>query len=490
MDRALYGFDEAPIYTIHGFCQRVLRDRAFETGNLFDTELVTDQTPLLRQLVEDYWRKQFYRAGKIPVIFALKNGLSPEGLLPLVRTSLPHPFLKLLSPVDGQTPDSLAAALEAAFTSLREVWREQKDAIRSHFGSSAKWANKPYNDDEAMADAFRQLDLCLGAPEFPPSALDALQLFRKSAIAAKVSKKAKLPAPAHPFFDLCDELARAEEHYVIGVKLGALHYVRQELPRRKDELKVQFFDDLLTRLHGALAGAGGPALAALLRRQYVAALIDEFQDTDPLQYDIFSRVFAGPENYLFLIGDPKQAIYGFRGADIFTYLKARQHSDQAYTLKENWRSEAGLVRSVNAVFSAPARPFVFPGIEFHAVEAKGEADKKPLKVDGQAQPPFQIWFWRRTGADINKGAANKLLPSVVATEIVDAAERPHRPGRPQAAARGHRGAGAREPPGPIGPGRAQPAQRPQRALHQRQPVRLPGSGGDAARARRDCRPDP
>jgi exodeoxyribonuclease V beta subunit len=336
--------------------------------------------------------------------------------------------------------------------------------------------------------------------------LDALQLFRKSAIAAKVSKRAKGLAPVHPFFDLCEELSRAEAHYVISVKLGALHYVRQELPRRKDELKIQFFDDLLTRLHSSLAGTGGPctsrapagldqptvgspsppleeragerrptlaagvrsdipagghtgttralaenhgllslslsskggegnsaaarehrdafkersgvALAALLRRQYVAALIDEFQDTDPLQYDIFSRVFAGPENYLFLIGDPKQAIYGFRGADIFTYLKARQHSDQAYTLAENWRSEAGLVRSVNAVFGAPARPFVFPGIQFHSVEAKGEADKKPLKVGGQAQPPFQVWFWRRTGSDITKGAANELLPSVVATEIV------------------------------------------------------------------------
>jgi exodeoxyribonuclease V beta subunit len=234
LDRALYGFDEAPIYTIHGFCQRVLRDRAFETGNLFDTELVTDQTPLLRQLVEDYWRKQFYRAGRIPVIFALKNGLSPEGLLPLLRSSLPHPFLKLLSPVDDQTPDSLAAALEATFASLREVWREEKAGIRGHFGSSAKWANKPYNDDEAMDDAFRQLDLCLGAPEFPPSALDALQLFRKSAIAAKVSKRAKGPTPEHRFFDLCEELSRAEAHYVIGIKLGALHYVRQELPRRKD----------------------------------------------------------------------------------------------------------------------------------------------------------------------------------------------------------------------------------------------------------------
>ena len=244
-----------PIYTIHGFCQRVLKDRAFETGSLFDTELVTDQTPLLRQAVEDYWRGHFYRVGKLPVIFALKNGLSPEHLLPLVRSNLAHPFLRLLSPVDGQDAATLAAAVEGVFNALREVWRKEKESIRGHFGSGAKWTNKPYNDGEEMAETFRQVDACLGAPEFPPSALDALETFRGSAIAAKVSKRAKLPAPKHRFFDLCDELARAVEHYIIGIKLDALRYVQQVLPRRKHELKIQFFDDLLTRVHAALAGS-------------------------------------------------------------------------------------------------------------------------------------------------------------------------------------------------------------------------------------------
>jgi exodeoxyribonuclease V beta subunit len=419
LDRALYGFDEAPIYTIHGFCQRVLKDRAFETGNLFDTELVTDQTPLSRQIVEDYWRKHFYRAGKLPVIVTLNSGLSPESLLPLIRSSLAHPFLKLLSPVDGRDAESLAKDLENVFNSLREVWRGEKDLIRGHFGSNAKWANKPYKDDEAMAEAFRQVDSCLGATEFAPVALDILRLFQASAIAEKVYKKSKVPAPKHRFFELCDEFSRAQEHYVIGVRLQALRYVQQELPRRKNELKIQFFDDLLTRLYGALSGDGGSALATVLRRQYVAALIDEFQDTDPLQYEIFRCAFTGLENYLFFIGDPKQAIYGFRGADIFTYLKASQHADHAFTLKENWRSESGLVQAVNTVFSASAQPFVFGGIRFHPVEARAEADKKPLQVDGKKERAFQIWFWKRTGAEINKGAAAKQLPSVVAAEIVE-----------------------------------------------------------------------
>ncbi|HTE87331.1 MAG TPA: 3'-5' exonuclease, partial [Terriglobales bacterium] len=127
----------------------------------------------------------------------------------------------------------------------------------------------------------------------------------------------------------------------------------------------------------------------------------------------------GAENYLFLIGDPKQAIYGFRGADVFTYLKASQIAGQTFTLKENWRSESCLVRSVNTVFSASSQPFVLKGIRFHPVEAKGEADKKRILVDGKTEPAFHIWFWNRTGGEINKGAANKELPSIVASEIVD-----------------------------------------------------------------------
>ena len=418
LDCALYGFDEAPIYTIHGFCQRVLQDRAFETGCLFDTELVTDQAPLYRQLVEDYWRRQFYRAGQIPVIVALNHGLSPETLLPLVRDSLSRPLLKLLSPVEGRSTEALANDLESAFRSLQETWRAEKDLIRSHFGSGVKWANKPYKDDEEMAEAFRQIDCCLGAPTFAPSMLEALQLFRRSAIAKGVYKRAKVPAPQHRFFELCDAFCQAEEHYMAGVKLQAIRYAQREQTRRKNELKIQFFDDLLTRVHDALAGEGGAPLAAALRHQYRAALIDEFQDTDPLQYDIFRRAFTGPENHLFLIGDPKQAIYAFRGADIFTYLKASLRADRRFTLQENWRSESGLVRAVNTLFGASAAPFVFEDIRFHPAVARGEADQKPLQVEGRKEPAFQLWFWRRTEKVINKGEADEQLPSVVAAEIV------------------------------------------------------------------------
>ena len=418
LNNALYGFDEAPIYTIHGFCQRVLKDRAFETGNLFDTELVTDQSAVLRQLAEDFWRKEFYRAGKLPLQFALKNKLNPAGLLPLIKSSLCHPFLKILSPVENETVGSLAAKLEEHFTALNKIWSAENQTIRAFFGDDAKWANQPYNNSAEMAEAFRQIDGAFNAPDFTPAALDALMKFRASALAEKIYKKSKTPAPKHEFFDRCEELAGTENHFVIGVRLQALRYVQRELPRRKDELKIQFYDDLLTRLHGALNSDGGNILAAELRGQYRAALIDEFQDTDPLQHQIFSGVFAGPENFLFLIGDPKQAIYGFRGADIFTYLDASQRADQRFTLKENWRSETGLVRAVNTVFGAPPKPFLFSGIQFNPVEARGEADKTPFQIGGQCEPALQIWFRKRDGGEIKSGVADGELPQVVASEMV------------------------------------------------------------------------
>jgi exodeoxyribonuclease V beta subunit len=88
-------------------------------------------------------------------------------------------------------------------------------------------------------------------------------------------------------------------------------------------------------------------LAVDLQARYRAALIDEFQDTDPVQYSIFRRAFSGGSTFLFLIGDPKQAIYGFRGADIFTYLDASDQASDRFTLGENWRSESGLVTAMN-----------------------------------------------------------------------------------------------------------------------------------------------
>jgi exodeoxyribonuclease V beta subunit len=205
--------------------------------------------------------------------------------------------------------------------------------------------------------------------------------------------------------------------WLAGLQLEFVDYAKKELPRRKAERKIQHFDDLLTRLHEALTGPNGGALAEELRERYKAALIDEFQDTDPVQYQIFHQAFSGGKTFLFLIGDPKQAIYAFRGADIFTYLEAAKEATRRFTLGENWRSEAGLVVAVNKIFSGAPRSFVFDRIEFQEAIARGQADQMSLTFDGQAEPPFHLWFWKRTGKEITRRLAEMILPQVVAGEI-------------------------------------------------------------------------
>ncbi len=133
-------------------------------------------------------------------------------------------------------------------------------------------------------------------------------------------------------------------------RLRLAEAVRTELARRKRALAVMTYDDLLTSLHAALTGPGGEAVAQRLRDRYDAVLVDEFQDTDPLQWEIMRRAFGSGPGALVLIGDPKQAIYAFRGADVYAYLQAARTATHHATLDVNWRSDQGLIDACDALF--------------------------------------------------------------------------------------------------------------------------------------------
>ncbi|MEP6955615.1 MAG: 3'-5' exonuclease, partial [Chthoniobacterales bacterium] len=185
-------------------------------------------------------------------------------------------------------------------------------------------------------------------------------------------------------------------------------YARAQLRERKLARNLLSYEDLLTRLHEALFGPGGEELALSIRERYHAALIDEFQDTDPIQYGIFSRIYRGSNAPVAYIGDPKQAIYGFRGADVFTYMTAARETPRQFTLTTNWRSASRLVGAVNAIFSRQSKPFLLDEIQFQAVAPSPRADETPLLFDGEPEPPFQLWTWD----------GKEELPEHVASEIV------------------------------------------------------------------------
>jgi exodeoxyribonuclease V beta subunit len=199
--------------------------------------------------------------------------------------------------------------------------------------------------------------------------------------------------------------------------------VRAELDRRKRRLAIMTYDDLLTRLAGTLAGSSGVEAAARLRERYRLVLVDEFQDTDPVQWEILERGFAGAGVTLVLIADPKQAIYAFRGADVYAYLDAAGAADTRATLTVNRRSDQGLIDAYDALFGG-AR-LGHPGIVYRRVRAApgnraarlvGAPVTAPLRVRvvGRDEPTIT----RTPGGFVNKPSAHQHIARDLAADLV------------------------------------------------------------------------
>jgi len=418
LDQAILDFDQAPIHTIHSFCQRTLLDHAFESGNMFERELVADMQPVLLDVLNDMWRKHVLSAGALPIACALKAGLAPESFSSFAIATLRHRNLHVLAPERVDRLGELVKELETAFAALKRTWCDQKHAIKAFFGSGVKWANRPYNDDAAAEALFAAVAAALENDAVSTEALGALEMFTCEKLEEKRNKRLNLPVPKHTFFSQCSEFIAAQERFVTGLHLCALEFIRTELRTRTEQLSAWTFDDLINHVLDALERPGGRHLVKLLRSKYKAALVDEFQDTDPVQYTIFRKVFGDNDSFLLLVGDPKQAIYGFRGADIFTYLKAAETVHRRYTLEFNWRATPGLVKAINTFFSVNPNAFVFDRIRFYPVKATGSADKLLQMPEGKPAAPLVIWLWRRTEKRIRKADLETRIAGAVAGEIV------------------------------------------------------------------------
>ena len=421
---AVTRMDEAAIYTIHGFCQRALQDQAFETGIPFEVELLTEEATLRRGLVEDFWRRRVAVLDATQAAWVRQAWRSPEELLAAIGEGLARDDLCLL-PADAEAAAAEDGALLAAlFDRMRALWTAAGVDVRALLETSPALNRRSYTRTvvERAIAAMEALTACPG----PPAALgDDFARFTPERLGAK-PKPGHTP-PEHPFFDLCGELSalaeRTEGHRRAAFLAEARVYVREQLARRKEAARQLFFDDLLARLDQALAGPRGEALAERLRRSYPVALIDEFQDTDPLQYRIFRRLYLGrPECGLYLIGDPKQAIYAFRGADIFTYIQARRASAELgaqHTLGTNWRSASRLVTAVNRLFGRAERPFVYDDIPFAPVEPGPQADAAPLVLPEGEVAPLQLWLLPTDDAQavLSQDAAARLAAAACAERI-------------------------------------------------------------------------
>ena len=407
--------DEAAVFTIHGFCQRMLSLNAFESGMLFEQQLIEDESRLRYQACADFWRRHCYPLTRdiAAVIHDVWKG--PRDLLKSLDRWLQGEAPQLKSPpAPNETLAERHQQIIARIDSLKQQWREQVGEIegvlensgldRRKFnrGNQGKWMEK--------VNAWAQEETL--SYQLP----DALEKFAQSFLLERT--KAGGEPPVHPLFSAVESLLASSLTLTDLVLARAMVEIRDAVAREKRRRGELGFDDMLSRLDEALRGDSGETLASAIRQRFPVAMIDEFQDTDPQQYRIFRRIWRQqPETALLLIGDPKQAIYAFRGADIFTYMKARGDVAAHYTLDTNWRSSPGMVGSVNRLFSLSDNPFMFHEIPFLPVKAAAKNKGLRFTVDAADVPAMNVWLM--PGDTVGSGDYQTFMAQLCATQIRD-----------------------------------------------------------------------
>ncbi|MGB3393183.1 MAG: exodeoxyribonuclease V subunit beta [Stenotrophomonas sp.] len=393
--------DLAAIFTIHGFCTRVLGEHALESGHGFATpELLTNPRALHAELAADLWRQHAARGEAMDALLGLWK--SPEALaadLPTLVVDMPLlPEIPEAALAD-QRPlrDAAAQRLADGVAAHGETYRQQL-----HDALDGGVLNKGSYKTDWIEPLFTHLLHWSRHPD-PATAFDErLQRLTLDALTAKTNKAKAGSTPVSPLQPLIADYVQALAQCVEWRRqqsIVLLHQLRDEarqrLARHKQQYRVQTYDDLIDGVHAALAGVHGAQLAERLRAQYRYALVDEFQDTDPRQWDIFRCVFAEPAESaaLFLIGDPKQAIYGFRGGDVHTYLHARALAEQAPRLAHNFRSRPALLRALDALYAnAGEQAFLDPRIRFEKVEPGDTHNDADYLLDGAPAPALTLHF--------------------------------------------------------------------------------------------------
>ena len=419
--------DEAAIFTIHGFASRALSDTPFAAGLPFAVDLVTSDDAIRDDVVGDFWRRHVASGACPPALaaFLIDQRDSPETFARIVARRIAKPLAKLRFPAvagDGRAPDP--AALVAQFAHMRACWPRDRTAVAALVQPCAALNARTYSKagvDKALADWDQWLRAGDPLARLPKgNKLDLLTACRL--VDCTNTGRA---TPGHPFFTLAQTLLGAKAAFdaaLVGARLALIRRLVEDAPaeiaRRKREARVAGYDDLLQNLHDALDSGAFPGLPERLRAQYPAALIDEFQDTDPLQFAIFDAIYRDGGAPVFMVGDPKQSIYGFRNADLYAYFQAGERAQAHYTLLTNQRATPALIAAQNALFTANPRAFALAELDYRTVSA-GTRRRAKLADASEPRAPLTVWALPTDdgGAPMLRADAKAAVVRATAAEI-------------------------------------------------------------------------
>lgn len=417
--------DLASVFTIHGFCARVLREHALESGHAFAVpELLGSERELLDELAADLWRAHAVDAADADDLIGLWSGL--DALAADLPNLLRQRVLVPTPPADD--PDAYArvrAVLGQAAQELRTAIDRHLDEARALIAAAferktfdGRRARRPSFDKafESLRDGYDRADWSFDATGHLEKLLPQKLLEFCKAGAERDVPVCALFTALDAWRAAAERVRELDDQRRIRLLYRLRDEARERLAATKRARRVQTFDDQIDGVAEALQGPQAWQLLRNLRRQYAVALVDEFQDTDERQWRIFRTLFGdsdevrseGLEPALFLIGDPKQAIYGFRGGDVNTYLEAKRDAEPAPPLTHNFRSRPGVLRAIGTLYEVAGKKTAFgvDGIEFEDVQPGGKCGDADFVRNGGNAPALTL---RRVEADPGKLNRQGLL---------------------------------------------------------------------------------
>ncbi len=413
--------DDATISTIHSFAQQAAQENAFDSGLPFDRGTQVDDARLQQQAVTDYWRSQVFGQTQTTATAFLEFWPTPKKLEEDLDPALKKPHLGLWDPK--------GARLDELTTRARALWPTKRQDL--HDVLTQAWDNDALLKSSAL---YKAIDGCGGVTQllarldaglsgtasgYPalPRWLAEMNSVDEITSHFKKNKALAIYRPQDP--DLLMALASLQPVACIAATKAALTTVRATIHQRKRAGRQFSFADMIESLHEAITDpVRGPDLAAALHYNWPYALVDEFQDTDPLQYEILRTTYRGrASGALVMIGDPKQAIYGFRGGDVFAYLQAARDADGCYHLDTNYRSTPGVLDGIQALFLGATRmtqhgPFLIPQIQFQPVHCGRKSGDRVLVQNGAPIPSITAWSVEESELTAEQGRQRLLKATV------------------------------------------------------------------------------
>jgi len=394
LEEALASFDYASIFTIHGFCKKILLDYKFQTGTVFSGEIQPDRNEELLTDIHDFWRRNIVAGDATLIRYLQYRRTSPESFLPVLLQYLEtddigYPVVKM-----DETFEERYRELQETIETIRQTWRDEKAAIVSIFQNGNGALDKKSYSERYTARRIRNMEELLDSgTEWIDDPEEDYRYFLDSYLREKTAKGKE--TPENPFFPAFEKGAILSKRLFEMLDLKIIELTGRMLREIKEKVRIesgdtQFtFDDLVLRLLSIIERSSErEEFCSQVQKKYEAVLIDEFQDTDWQQWKIFKKLFLN-RSILFLIGDPKQSIYRFRGADIDAYLNARGEVDRRYTLTGNYRSHPDLIGAVNRIFQLNQNPFYFESIRFYENHS-GKTEHAICRIADEPEAPLQL----------------------------------------------------------------------------------------------------